>query len=118
MIKSAEPRADSLANLVHSLGAARVASLFAVLLAFVIVYRVSQYSSETRDEVSFIITTLFAVIFLLAHHFAYLKTNCAAQRVVGQILTDALVEEACVGPVIAHVVLSDKKQRVHLTKPR
>jgi hypothetical protein len=106
-IKSAEPRADSLANLVHSLGAARIASLVAVILAFVITARISEYSSERWDQACFVITIVVAASLLCLHQIAYWKIGLAAQRVVEQVLTDALVDEATASgkPVETHVAL-------------
>jgi len=107
-IKSADPRADSLANSVHSIGTARVASFFAVILAFGITCHVSEYSSECWDIVHFISAIVIAVVLLYLHQSGYRRTGLVAQRVVEQVLTDALADEASSGPVQTYVVLKQR----------
>jgi hypothetical protein len=111
-IKSAEPRSDSLANLVHSLGAARVASIVAVILAFAIFTRNYELPFETWR---FIITGVIVLALLYFYQTAYWQAGLAAQRVVEQVLTDALVDEfkASGRPVKTYVVLENKKAASH-----
>jgi hypothetical protein len=101
MIKSAEPRADSLTNLVHSMGTARIASLSAVLLA-VIIGCIFTCSIESWRFIIFIAT---AAVLLISHQSGYWRTGLVTQRVVEQVLTDALANEASSVPVETNVVL-------------
>lgn len=105
-IKGAEPRASSLADLVHSTGTARVAAASAWLLAFAIPCSIDSLSF---GWVRFLSTNGIAFGLLCVHHVAYYRTGLAAQRVVEQILDDALVDEyrtSC-GPVQTRVILTD-----------
>ena len=111
-IKGADPRATSLSDLVHSTGTARVASALAWITALLIVYLKAECSLDACDRNRFILMNLIAFGLLCMHWYSYRKTGHAAQRVIEQILYDALVEESDSkkAPVQTRVVLSSKKK--------
>lgn len=93
-IKGAEPRSASLVDLMHSMGTGRIASLCALLVALAIAGRVAHLSWEPMPVFRFVMTFLvWGVVFAL-HQVNYERTSLAAQRVIEEILHDALAEEA------------------------
>jgi hypothetical protein len=92
-IKSADPRASSLADLVHSVGTARVAAIAAWIFALLILLRSCSISMEGWAIARFIIGNILAAGFILLYHAGYRRTGKAAQRIAEQVLDDTLTQE-------------------------
>ena len=112
IIKGADNRASSLSDLVHSMGAARVASFLAPLIALVLVAEYAKFSLAPGDIARFIGMIMLALIIIGLHHCAYRDTGLSAQRVIDQMLYDALLKEniSWGAPITAHVMLSPIKE--------
>ena len=93
LIKSADPRASSLADLVHSVGTARVAAITAWIFALLILWRTCDLSTEGWAIARFIVGNILAAGFVLLFHVGYRRTGEAAQRIAEQVLDDALTQE-------------------------
>jgi len=117
-IKSAEPRADSLSNLYHSLGAARIASVFAVIAALSVASHVADFSPDMSDVIRFIIAIMIATTLVVFHFYAFCRAGLAAQKVIEEVLTDALVDETLIGPVKTYFHPTDSDQTNAATSGR
>jgi hypothetical protein len=105
-IGAANPRADSLANLVHSVGAATVATAMALLTALIIAGHVAFVSRDWDPVMRFAATILIALLLFWLHEKSYRDTLNISQSFVEQVLTDTLSEETAKnGPVRTHIVL-------------
>ena len=93
IIKSADPRASSIADLVHSLGTARVAATTAWVVTLYILVQSCNSCIELASIFRFVVGNLFALGFIVIYHLAYLKTGEGAQRIIEQVLEDALTYE-------------------------
>jgi hypothetical protein len=93
LIKGADPRSTSLVDLVHSVGTARVAAGAAWIFALLILSRTCVLSTECWAVARFIIGNILGAIFVLLYQRAYTRTGEALERVVEQILDDALTQE-------------------------
>jgi hypothetical protein len=91
MIKGANRRAGTLADIVHSIGAARVGSLFAVIIAPYMVY----YLAKPSQESSILRFVVIAAILLIIHFYAYWRVSRNAENLISEILEDALTESFC-----------------------
>ncbi len=93
IIKSADPRASSIADLVHSLGTARVAAIMAWVATLYILWQKCDLSMELTSIVRFVVGNIIALGFIIIYHLGYLKTGEGAQRIIEQVLEDALTHE-------------------------
>ena len=89
-IKGANPRAQTLADLVHSIGTAQWGALFASFVPFVVAGFVAEQSSETNDILRFIAVVVLAAGFVCMHHLAYRRTSRTAEEMIAEILEDTL----------------------------
>lgn len=87
-IKSANPRSDSLADIVHGTGAAFVGSVAAVALWFVFVWP----SSGTMWRAT--ATIVLAMIIVVVHRWALIITLRHAESFVQMVLGDVLRDES------------------------
>jgi len=92
-IKSANTRTDSLADMTHSTGTARVASVCAWLLTLGIAMNTFQISFKGVDILHFVIMNMIAFMLMTVFHCAYKRTGASVERVVEGVLFDALVDE-------------------------
>jgi hypothetical protein len=96
-IQAANPRADSLANLVHSTGTAKVGYFSAVFSAALILFYVSWPNTVLLTEYKrWVLAAAGMVTVLLVgwiHLAAYRDTLKIAQHVAQQVLADALGDE-------------------------
>ena len=92
-IKGADTRASSLADLMHSMGTARVAAICSILLAVVVASRVGVLSLNGAPAFHGIAMIVVWVILVLLHHAAYQRTSLAVTRFVQAVLHDSLVDE-------------------------
>jgi hypothetical protein len=93
LIKGADPRSTSLVDLVHSVGTARVAAGAAWIFALLILWRTCVLSTEGWAVARFIVGNILAAVFVLLYQRAYTRTGEALERVIEQILDDALTQE-------------------------
>ena len=93
LIKSADPRASSLADLVHSVGTARVAAIAAWISSLFILAWTCERSMEFWADAHFIFGNILAGGFVWLYHNGYKRTGEAAQRITEQVLEDALTQE-------------------------
>lgn len=107
LIKSADPRASSLADLVHSVGTARVAAITAWVFALLILWRTCSIATDVWAILRFIVGNVLAAGFILLYHAGYRRTGQAAQRIAEQVLDDALTQEQKVNgaPIDTYVAL-------------
>ena len=107
-----EPRTKSLSDIVHSTGSARVGALCAVAVAFSIVGSISVFSTDTGSIVRFVVAVFVAILILLVHHFAYVRSSTAAESLIAEVFEDTLTDSALrlSEPVRTHVAL--RKARV------
>jgi hypothetical protein len=112
-IKGANPRADTLADIVHSIGAARVGVVFAIIFCVVSGLYVAKPSSETNDIVRFILTVGLAAVLLFVHDLAYRQISDTAENLIAEILEDALTESfwGKGRPVRTFVTLAECRKR-------
>lgn len=92
-IKSAEPRASSLADLYHSVGTARVASIAAWTFALLILLKECHPSTDIVAIARFVVGNIFAGAFVILFHYSYLTIGRMAQLIGEQVLCDALTQE-------------------------
>jgi len=93
LIKGADPRASSLADLVHSVGTAKVAAVTAWIFALFILWRTCALSTEGLAIARFVVGNILAAGFVQLYRDGYRRTGKAAQRIVEQVLDDALTQE-------------------------
>lgn len=106
-IKGANPRAETLSDMVHSIGTARVGAVFAIIFVSLVVCHVGKPSSETNDIVRFILTVGIAAVLLYMHDRAYRQISDTAENLIAEILEDTLTESFwdSGGPVRTFVAL-------------
>jgi hypothetical protein len=93
LIEGAEPRASTLADLVHSLGTGRIATACALFLAFAIAFRVGEFSTDCSAFARFLVVLLVWLLLLCAQHSAYKCTGAMLQLFVEIILLDVFAAE-------------------------
>jgi hypothetical protein len=93
LIKSADPRASSLADFVHSLGTARVAAIAAWIFSLLIMVQTFELSINFLTDSRFIIGNMVAAGFFLLYQNGYKRTGEAAKRIAEQVFEDALTKE-------------------------
>jgi hypothetical protein len=89
-IAAANRRADTLANLVHSLGAATVASVAAVPTTIIIAVHMSGVSWDFERLVA---TLVVASLLIAVHENSYRDTLSISQRFVEEVLADTLSKD-------------------------
>jgi hypothetical protein len=100
-ILPANSRAETLANLVHSVGAANVATWFACIATILIAFEVG------RPPVGRLIApSLFAGILVWAHWRSYRDLINISDRFVEQVISDALLRGA--NPTINTFTVGDQ----------
>jgi hypothetical protein len=92
-IKAADPRASSLSDLVHSIGTARVAASAAWITALYTLWRECAWPIEWWRDERFVVGNLLAAFFVGLYHAGYRMTGKATQKIVEQVLDDALTGE-------------------------
>ena len=92
-IEGATPYASSLTDLVHSTGTARVASLFALVIALITAACIAKMAFDWKSVTRFVITIVVGLVLLLVHHCNYRRTCSLAQQFVDETLADALAAE-------------------------
>jgi hypothetical protein len=103
-ILAANPRADTLANIVHSIGAATVAMFFALITSIYIATQVSTFSLDCGPVLRFISTLLIGGVLVMIHELSHRDVVGIANRFVEQVMTDAIVqEESTLNPAVTHV---------------
>lgn len=112
-IKGANPRAETLADIVHSIGTARVGAVFAMIFVPLVVYYVAKPLSETNDIVRFTLTFVVVVIILCVHLCAYWRISRTAESLIAEILEDTLTESFWYSgrPVLTFVALQKRRKR-------
>jgi hypothetical protein len=90
-IKGAERRAQTLTDIVHSIGTARVGAVFAIIFVPLVVYFVAKPSPET-NIMRFIFTVGIAAVLLYVHDRAYRQVSDTAENLIAEILEDTLTE--------------------------
>ncbi|HUU41526.1 MAG TPA: hypothetical protein VMW42_11345, partial [Desulfatiglandales bacterium] len=93
LIKGADPRASSLADLVHSLGTARVAAVMAYIFTILILRETCVLSWEVSAIIRFVAGSILTVFFVYLCWDGYRRAGEATQRYVEQVLDDALTQE-------------------------
>lgn len=107
-IKGAEPRVSALYDLVHSLGANRIATAAAGLFAFSIAAAYSKLDLSLRPVLFFIGALALACGAFYIFHTSYRRVGKMAQAVTDQVLSDALVAERnTTQPVVTWPHISD-----------
>lgn len=91
-IKGANPRAQTLADIVHSIGTARVGAVFAIIFVPLVVYYVAKPSSETNDFVRCTLKIGIAAFLLYVHDRAYRQISNTAENLIAEIIEDTLTE--------------------------
>jgi hypothetical protein len=91
-IQGANPRAEKLADIVHAIGTARWAWLFALLATFYFASYVGKFSKDLNDIMRFILMVGIAAILLCVHEYAYRRTSDTAEKLIAEILEDTLME--------------------------
>lgn len=109
-VKSADKRATSLTDLVHSAGTARVASIMAWVLSLLYVWRSSDYSSSCWDWTRFALMIIVALVLITAHEIAYRDVGHSAQRVIDETVYDAFVlnQQNEPLPIITHIIVNNR----------
>lgn len=92
-IEGAEPRASSLADLMHSMGTGRVATAAALLFALAVANRVGEMSLDHGACLRALGMVIAWLILLSAHQGAYKRTSAVLELFVGEVLHDALAQE-------------------------
>lgn len=91
-IKAANQRATNLIDTVHSLGTARVSSLFALATALVL----AKFAAPTGPQlVRLALWSCAGIGFSALVWGAYRRSADFAEQVIDEVLADALTEEAC-----------------------
>jgi hypothetical protein len=91
--KSADTKASSLGDLVHSTGTARVAAVFAWIFTLIILYRKCEINTESGAILCFIFGNILAIGFVILFHAGYRKVQEGARRTVIEVFDDALTKE-------------------------
>ena len=86
----ANPRAQSLADLVHSIGTAMWGALFAPIIPFLVAFFVASPSSETNDILRFVATVGIAIILWTMYFCAYKRISRTAKLLIAEIIEDTL----------------------------
>lgn len=109
-IHAANPRVQTLADLVHSIGTAQWGALFAGV-SFVVASFVAERSCETIDIWRFIAAVVLWACIVCVHYFAYRRTSRTAEALIAEILEDALTASFMESgvPVRTHVDLRRTK---------
>ena len=92
LVKAADPRATSLTDLAHSLGTARVGTVFAWIVTSFVLFRNSAVSIEACAVARFISGNVLAAFFVYLCHSGYRTTGKAFQEFVEQVLDDELTK--------------------------
>lgn len=103
-IKSAEPRAQVLSDLVHSTGTSLVASAFAWIMALVIATCLATLSLQLGLVVRFSLASAIGALLLYVQQQNCKRVVSLARGVIEQVLHDALANEKN-KPVRTHVML-------------
>lgn len=91
LISGAEAKTSALTDLMHALGTARVATIAAILAAMVIAALGGTPDLEAGIPMALMLT--IAVLLLAVQWASYRRLGVFAQRVIDEILTDALTNE-------------------------
>lgn len=92
-IKGSALRVRMLADMIHTTGAVRIASVIALCFAIAITAHVTSFSWQACPVVRFIIAIIIGVVLFLVHHANYIHVGKLEQGVVEEVLYDALVAE-------------------------
>ena len=103
-IHMANQRAESLANLVHSTGAASIATWFAFATVLIVVGCIGQWGPSTESVVRGSVTIVVGLSLICLHESSYRDTVTLTKCFVEQILADQLHTE--VMPVQTYVPIS------------
>jgi signal transduction histidine kinase len=110
-IANFETRARDLVDLVHSLGSARIAAVFAPVAAFMLAAYHGTIAFALEPILLFVFAALIAAFMFLTFQTGYRRTAYLAQTVIDQVLSDALVEERkkAAGPIETWPLLPKKR---------
>ncbi len=106
-LKSANPRATALSDMIHSTGTVRVAALFAWLFALGIAVCVAELPTELGPIVRFILANVIAASLFWCLHRNWIRVTSLAQKLFEQVLHDALSKQTD-KPLRTYVMLESK----------
>lgn len=92
-IGSTETRTKDLVDVMHSLGTARIASIFAPMLALYLASIHGMVSLHFWPIARFLIAVSIAIVAWRTFRSGYYRTAIISQSVIDQVLYDALVDE-------------------------
>ena len=109
-IKEANPRVESLTDIMHGLGTAFIGSIIAIPLWLFIYWKFAEKSPCTF---SFVITLIISLLVVITHYYNYKNVVTNVQRVVNIIIADELEEEYSKKrtPLIMNVIANDFNQK-------
>jgi hypothetical protein len=107
-IHTSNQRADSLANLVHSTGAASVAAASALITALIVVGCTGEWGPTKESVARYLLAVFLGLMVIGIHEWSYRDTVNLTRGFLEQVLADALLDEQK-QPVETYVPIAPSK---------